>query len=65
MSRGSRVLLSVRVKATPSRAFTAFTEEIGQWWKPNGLFEFRRGKAGALSFEPIFPHGDWICSSCG
>ncbi len=52
MTQGSRVLLSIRVKATPKRAFAAFTEEIAQWWKPNGLFEFRRNRAGILSFEP-------------
>jgi uncharacterized protein YndB with AHSA1/START domain len=50
MTEGSRVLLSMRVNATPARAFAAFTEEIGQWWRPNGLFEFRRGRSGVLSF---------------
>ena len=52
MSQGSRVLLSTRVRATPERAFAAFTEEIAAWWRPNGLFEFRRNRAGTLSFEP-------------
>lgn len=52
MTQRSRVLLAMRVNATPERAFTAFTEEIGQWWKPNGLFEFTRGRSGVLSFEP-------------
>jgi hypothetical protein len=47
MSQGSRVLLSIRVNATPARAFAAFTEEIGQWWLPNGLFEFTRGRSFA------------------
>lgn len=51
MTQASRVLLSIRVKATPKRAFAAFTEEIAEWWKPNGLFEFRRSRAGVLSFE--------------
>ncbi|WP_394831595.1 SRPBCC domain-containing protein [Pendulispora rubella] len=50
--QASRVLLAIRVNATPARAFAAFTEEIGQWWRPNGLFEFRRGRSGVLSFEP-------------
>jgi uncharacterized protein YndB with AHSA1/START domain len=48
----SRVLLAVRVNATPERAFAAFTEEIGQWWKPNGLFQFTVGRSGVPSFEP-------------
>jgi uncharacterized protein YndB with AHSA1/START domain len=52
LSQRSRVLLSIRVNSTPERAFAAFTEEIGQWWKPNGLFEFTRARSGVLSFEP-------------
>jgi uncharacterized protein YndB with AHSA1/START domain len=52
MTQGSRVLLAIRVNATPARAFAAFTEEIGQWWRPNGLFQFTRGRNGVLSFEP-------------
>lgn len=52
MIHGSRVLLAIRVNATPARAFAAFTEEIGQWWRPNVLFEFTRGRSGVLSFEP-------------
>jgi uncharacterized protein YndB with AHSA1/START domain len=52
MTQASRVLLAVRVNATPARAFAAFTEEIGQWWQPNGLFQFTRGRSGVLSFDP-------------
>ena len=52
MTEGSRVLLATRVSATPARAFAAFTEEIGQWWRPNGLFQFTRRRDGVLSFEP-------------
>lgn len=52
MTQRSRVLLAIRVNATPERAFAAFTEEIGQWWKPHGLFEFTRKRSGVLSFEP-------------
>ena len=36
----------------PARAFAAFTEEIGQWWRPNGLFQFTDGRTGTLAFEP-------------
>ena len=52
MTQGSRVLLATRVNAKPARTFAAFTEEIGQWWRPNGLFQFSRGRDGVLSFEP-------------
>lgn len=52
MTQGSRVLLAIRVNATSARAFAAFTEEIGQWWRPNGLFQFTRRRGGVLSFEP-------------
>lgn len=52
MTQGSRVLLAIRVNATPARAFAAFTDEIGQWWRPNGLFQFTTGRDGVLSFEP-------------
>lgn len=50
MSDRSRVLVSLRVNATPERAFTAFTGEIDRWWQPNGLFEFTRGRTGRLAF---------------
>lgn len=48
----SSVIVSLRVAATPSRAFEVFTGEIGAWWQPNILFQFNRRKAGILSFEP-------------
>ena len=47
----SRVLVALRVKATPERAFEAFTAEIGQWWRPNSLFAFTPREPGVLSFE--------------
>jgi len=49
---GSRVLVALRVSATPDRAFRLFTEQIGAWWRPNGLFEFSQGRSGTLAFEP-------------
>ncbi len=52
MTLGSRVLMAIRVNAAPARAFAAFTAEIGEWWRPNMLFEFTRGRSGVLSFEP-------------
>jgi uncharacterized protein YndB with AHSA1/START domain len=48
----SHILVSIRVAATPTRAFAAFTEEIGAWWQPNGLFRFTRKSPGRLRFEP-------------
>ena len=51
MIERSRVLVAIRVNAAPARAFAAFTEEIGQWWRPHGLFQFTR-RGGVLSFEP-------------
>lgn len=51
MSTGSRVLVSLRVDTSPARAFAAFTDEIGQWWRPNPLFQFTNGRRGTLAFE--------------
>ena len=48
----SRILVALRVKATPARAFDVFTREIALWWQPNDTFAFTRGKAGTLAFEP-------------
>ena len=47
----SRVLVSVRVAATPQRAFEVFTRDIGLWWRPNGLFETTPRAPGRLAFE--------------
>ena len=48
----SRILVALRVAAEPQRAFEVFTAEIGQWWRPNGLFLFTPYGAGQLAFEP-------------
>lgn len=48
----SKVIVALRVKATPERAFAAFTGDIGLWWKPNSLFRFTPRSPGILSFEP-------------
>jgi uncharacterized protein YndB with AHSA1/START domain len=47
----SRVLVAVRVPCEPAEAFARFTTEIGQWWQPNGLFQFSEGRHGTLAFE--------------
>ncbi|CAN5598064.1 SRPBCC domain-containing protein [soil metagenome] len=60
------MLVAVRVTAPADRAFAAFTEEIAQWWQPNGLFQFTDGRRGTLAFEPgpkgrlveTYPEGD-------
>ncbi len=48
----SAVIVSLRVKATPEQAFDVFTQEIGAWWRPNGLFQITPRGDGALRFEP-------------
>jgi hypothetical protein len=48
----SRVLVSLRVAATPQHAFEVFVQEIGAWWRPNMLFHFARQTPGTLAFEP-------------
>ncbi len=49
---GSKVIVAIRVKASPERAFQVFTEEIGAWWRANPLFRFTPRDPGVLSFEP-------------
>jgi len=48
----SKVLVSLRVVATPERAFAVFTREIGQWWQPNALFRFTPRSPGSVALEP-------------
>jgi uncharacterized protein YndB with AHSA1/START domain len=48
----SAVVVSLRVKASPTEAFAAFTEEIGQWWRPNALLQLTPRGDGTLRFEP-------------
>jgi uncharacterized protein YndB with AHSA1/START domain len=48
----SRVLVGLRVRATPARAFEVFVREIGAWWQPNDLFRFTPRGGGRLAFEP-------------
>ena len=47
----SRVLISVRVKSTPERAFEVFTRDIALWWKPNPEFAFTPRSPGVMAFE--------------
>lgn len=48
----SRIMVAMRVPATPERAFDAFTREIALWWRPNDLFRFTPRSPGVLAFEP-------------
>jgi uncharacterized protein YndB with AHSA1/START domain len=48
----SKVYVALRVKAAPERAFAAFVDEIGQWWRPNRLFQTTPRAPGVLAFEP-------------
>jgi uncharacterized protein YndB with AHSA1/START domain len=34
------------------RAFEVFTQEIGSWWQPSGLFKVSAAGDGRLAFEP-------------
>ena len=47
----SKVLVALRIKATPLRVFEVFTANIGAWWKPNALFSFTPRSPGVLAFE--------------
>jgi uncharacterized protein YndB with AHSA1/START domain len=47
----SKVLVALRVPASPARAFEAFTAEIALWWRPNPIFAFTPRSPGVLSFE--------------
>jgi uncharacterized protein YndB with AHSA1/START domain len=51
-SQGSAVIVSLRVKATPARAFRVFTEEIGAWWRPHALFPLGPRGPHHLRFDP-------------
>lgn len=47
----SKVVVALRVKTTPERAFEAFVGEIGAWWRPNRLFQTTPRAPGRLAFE--------------
>jgi len=48
----SKILVALRVKATPARAFEVFTTQIALWWRPNPTFQFTPRSPGVLAFEP-------------
>ncbi|WP_168707945.1 SRPBCC domain-containing protein [Sphingopyxis sp. PAMC25046] len=54
---GAAVIVALRVAATPDAAFTAFTRDIGKWWRSHPLFQLSRHGDGALRFDPAGPDG--------
>lgn len=48
----SKVYVALRVRATPERAFAVFVSEIGEWWRPDQLFQTTPRAPGLLAFEP-------------
>jgi uncharacterized protein YndB with AHSA1/START domain len=51
MSGADCVLVALRVRATPERAFDVFTQEISSWWRPDPLFRITPRGDGVLAFE--------------
>ena len=47
----SRIIVALRVSASPLRAFEVFTQEIGAWWRPNAMFSFTPKSPGVVAFE--------------
>ena len=47
----SSVIVALRVKAAPERAFEVFVREIAVWWRPNVMFQTTPRAPGVLSFE--------------
>lgn len=47
----ARVLVALRIKASPARVFQVFTTDIAAWWRPNALFSFTPRSPGVLAFE--------------
>jgi uncharacterized protein YndB with AHSA1/START domain len=47
----SQVIVALRVKADPMRAFEVFTAEIGAWWRHDPLFAFTPREPGRMAFE--------------
>ena len=52
MMAGSAVIVSLKVKANPDRAFAGFTERIAEWWQVNPLFRITSSADERLVFEP-------------
>ena len=47
----ARVVVALRVKCAPDRAFEAFTRDIALWWRPNLAFRTTPRDPGVLAFD--------------
>ncbi|CAN5162805.1 SRPBCC domain-containing protein [soil metagenome] len=47
----SQIIVALRVKASPERAFDVFTGDIGAWWRPSPMFAFTPREPGVMSFD--------------
>lgn len=47
----SKILVALRIAASPETVFDAFVEDISVWWRPNPLFSFTPRSPGVLVFE--------------
>ena len=48
----SKVVVALRVKASPPRAFEVFVGDVSLWWKPNAMFRATPRSPGVVAFEP-------------
>ena len=46
------VIVALRVGVAPDVAFTAFTRDIGTWWKSHPLFQLSRKGDGCCALIP-------------
>lgn len=54
---GAAVIVALRVAASPTAAFAAFTRDIGDWWQSHPLFALSPRGDGRLCFDPEGPDG--------
>ncbi|WP_299015027.1 SRPBCC domain-containing protein [uncultured Caulobacter sp.] len=47
----SRILVALRIQASPEAVFDAFVDDIALWWRPNPLFSFTPRSPGVMAFE--------------
>jgi uncharacterized protein YndB with AHSA1/START domain len=47
----SKILVALRISASPEAVFDAFTDDIALWWRPNSLFAFTPRSPGVMAFE--------------
>jgi uncharacterized protein YndB with AHSA1/START domain len=47
----SKILVALRIQASPEAVFDAFVDDIALWWRPNPLFSFTPRSPGVMAFE--------------